>query len=153
MASGDPHPRLGLRAHPRLGCVRIVALPSGPFSGRWTPTTSARPVETPGQADYPDLSRTPATRVFDALAAAWAYYSYGPLHERGAAYLARRGIDVAVLEAHTGRDEVGHTPASPRGLVTAMRVEGFADDELVDAGLAHRGADGCTSPTSTASES
>jgi DNA primase len=101
-----------------------------------------RPVETSGQADYPNLFRTPATRVFDALAAAWAYYSSDPLHERGAAYLAGRGIDVAVLEAHTGRDEVGHTPASPCGLVTAMRVRGFADDDLVDAGLAHRGADG-----------
>jgi DNA primase len=111
-------------------------------SGRWTPATSARPVATPDQTDYPDLFRTPATRVFDALAAAWAYYSYGPLHERGAAYLQRRGIDVAVLETHTGRDEVGHTPASPDGLVTAMRVEGFADNELVDAGLAHRGAGG-----------
>ena len=111
-------------------------------SDRWTPATSARPVETPGQTDYPDLSRTPAARVFDALAAAWAYYSSGSLHERGVAYLAGRGIDVAVLEAHTGRDEVGHTPASPRGLVTAMGVEGFADNELVDAGLAHRGEDG-----------
>ena len=111
-------------------------------SGRWTPTTSMRPVETPGQSDYPDLSRTTVTRVFDCLATAWAYYSHGPLHERGAAYLERRGIDVAVLEAHIGRDEVGHTPASSRGLVTAMRVKGFADDELVDAGLAHRGGDG-----------
>jgi len=101
-----------------------------------------RPVETLGQSDYPDLSRTPATRVFDALAAAWAYYSSGSLHERGAAYLERRGIDVAVLEAHTGRGGVGHTPASPDGLVTSLRVKGFAVDELVDAGLAHRGADG-----------
>jgi DNA primase len=111
-------------------------------SGRWTPTTSARPFETLGQVDYPDLSRTPAARVFDALAAAWAYYSSASLHERGAAYLARRGIDVAVLEAHTGRDEVGHSPASPDGLVTSLRVKGFADNELVDAGLAHRGAGG-----------
>ncbi|MFZ2057214.1 MAG: CHC2 zinc finger domain-containing protein [Acidimicrobiales bacterium] len=111
-------------------------------SGRRTPATSACPVATPDQTDYPDLCRTPATRVFDALAAAWAYYSYGPLHERGAAYLQRRGIDAAVLEAHIGRDEVGHTPASPHGLVAAMRVEGFDADELVDAGLAHRGADG-----------
>ena len=114
----------------------------GPFSGRRTPTTSARPVETPGRADYPDLSRTPATRVFDALAVAWTYYSSGSLHERGAAYLARRGIDVAVLEAHTGRGGVGHTPASPHDLVVAMLAQGFAADELVDAGLAHRGADG-----------
>jgi DNA primase len=114
----------------------------GPSSGRWTPATSARPVETPGQTDHPDPSRTPATRVFDALAAAWAYYSSGPLHERGVAYLARRGIVVDVLETHTGRDEVGHTPASPSALVTAMGAKGFADNDLVDAGLAHRGADG-----------
>ena len=114
----------------------------GPFSGRRTPTTSARPVETPGQTAYPDLSRTPAIRVFDALAAAWTYCSSGSLHECGAAYLARRGIDVAVFEAHTGREEVGHSPASSRGLVVAMLAKGFAADELVDAGLAHRGADG-----------
>jgi DNA primase len=106
------------------------------------PKTSVRSFETPGRADYPDLSRTPATRVFDALAAAWSCYSSGSLHERGAAYLARRGIDVAVLESHTGRDEVGHTPASPHDLVIAMLAKGFAADQLVDAGLAHRGADG-----------
>jgi DNA primase len=112
------------------------------FSGRRAPAASMCPFEPPSQVDDPDLSRTPATRVFEALASAWAHFSSGPLHERGAAYLARRGIDVAVLEAHTGRDEVGHTPASPDGLVTAMRVEGFASDELVDAGLAHRSAQG-----------
>ena len=111
-------------------------------SGRRTPTTLVRSFMTPRQVDYPELCRTPATRVFDALATAWTYYSYGPLHERGVAYLARRGIDVAVLEAHTGRDEVGHTPASPHDLVIAMLAKGFAADELVDAGLANRGADG-----------
>ncbi len=126
------------------GCAltRAWAASEASPSRQGTPATSARPVETPGQTCYPDLSRTPATRVFDALAAAWVYYSSGPLHERGVAYLARRGIVVDVLETHTGRDEVGHTPASPRGLVTAMRAKGFADNELVDAGLAHRGEDG-----------
>ena len=49
---------------------------------------------------------------------------------------------MAVLEAHTGRDEVGHSPSNPAGLVTALRTDGFTDDELVDAGLAHRYADG-----------
>jgi DNA primase len=49
---------------------------------------------------------------------------------------------VGVLEAHAGGDEVGHTPASADGLVTAMRIKGFAVDELVDAGLAHSGAGG-----------
>ena len=111
-------------------------------SGRRTPITSVRAPEIPRQVDYPDLSRIPATRVFDAVSAAWTYYSSGSLHERGAAYLARRGIDVAVLEAHTGRDEVAHSLASPDGLVTSLRVKGFAVDELVDAGLAHRGAGG-----------
>jgi len=113
-----------------------------PSSHRQTPTTSVGRVETQGQVDYPDLSRTPATRVFDALAAAWAFYSSSSLHERGAAYLAGRGIDVAVLEVHTGRDEVGQSSSSTGGLVTAMRANGFTDDELVDAGLAHRYADG-----------
>jgi DNA primase len=107
-------------------------------SGQVPPTCPARAFDTPGQTDCPDLSRTPAARVFDALATAWTYYSRSPLHERGAAYLTRRGIDVAVLEAHTGRDEVGHSPSNPAGLVTALRTDGFTDAELVDAGLAHR---------------
>jgi DNA primase len=94
------------------------------------------------EAEYPDLSRTPAPAVFALLAAAWHYYSCGPLHDRGATYLARRGIDVGHLEGHTRRAEVGHTPASPAGLVTAMGVEGFTPDELVDAGLTHRRRDG-----------
>jgi DNA primase catalytic core len=60
------------------------------------------------------------------------------LHARGSGYLADRGIDVGVLEAHTGRPEVGHTPADPVGLATALQGKGFTPDELVDAGLAHR---------------
>jgi DNA primase len=111
-------------------------------SGRRTQTTSVRSLETPGRADYPDLYRTPATRVFDALAFAWVYYSSCSLHESGAVYLERRGIDVAVLEALTGRHEVGHTPSGRDALVTPMLAQGFTADELVDAGLAHRGANG-----------
>jgi DNA primase len=117
--------------------------------GRWnghsdrpTPTTSMHTVETRGHAEYPDLSRTPASQVFTALAAAWRYYSCSPLRDKGAAYLARRGIDVSVLEAQTRRAEVGHSPARPEGLVSAMLAKGFTADELVDAGLAHRNADG-----------
>ena len=49
---------------------------------------------------------------------------------------------MAVLEAHTGRYEVGHSPSNPADLVTAMRTDGFTHDELVDAGLAHRYANG-----------
>ncbi|MHB1740500.1 MAG: CHC2 zinc finger domain-containing protein [Actinomycetes bacterium] len=72
------------------------------------------------------------------LTNAWAYYTYPPLRHRGQEYLKTRGIDVEVLQAHTGRAEVGHTPAMATGLITALRSTGFSDDELVDAGLAHR---------------
>ncbi len=55
------------------------------------------------------------------------------------AYLAERGIDVGILrKIHRLRAEVGHTPAKHDGLVCALRTESFSDDELVDAGLAHR---------------
>jgi len=93
-----------------------------------------------GQGAWPDLGRTPAERVLAALQAAWAYYAAGPLHARGASYLARRGIDVRVLETFTGRAEVGHTPEGPSHVVSAMRARGFSPDELVDAGLAQRDA-------------
>jgi DNA primase len=111
-------------------------------SGQTPPTAPPRHFDTPDEIDYPDLSRTAAARVFDALATAWTYCSRSSLHERGAAYLIRRGIEVAVLEAHTGREEVGYSSANPDGLVNALRTDGFTDDELVDAGLAHRYADG-----------
>ncbi|MGH9046935.1 MAG: CHC2 zinc finger domain-containing protein, partial [Acidimicrobiales bacterium] len=94
----------------------------------------------PGQADTPDLGRTPPERVLAALAAAWGYYTCASLHARASAYLSGRTIDVAVLEAHTGRPETGHTPARADGLVTALHAKGFSDHELVDAGLAHQHA-------------
>jgi DNA primase len=94
--------------------------------------------EAVSQAELPDLHRTHPERVRAALQSAWSYYTYRPLHARAAAYLARRGIDVAVLEGHTGRTEIGHTPAKHDGLVCALRTKSFSDDELVDAGLAHR---------------
>jgi len=86
----------------------------------------------------PQLDRTTREAVFAALDAAWAIYSSTPLHHRGSAYLAARGIEVPVLEAHNRWAEVGHTPDSGDGLVTALRGQGFDDDELVDAGLARR---------------
>jgi len=110
--------------------------------GRWRLNPNV-PVGTKsaGRLEAPDLDRTPPERVYAALEAAWGHYARPPLHDRGADYLQGRGIDVKVLEAHTGRAEVGHTPAKLDGLVTALRVEGFSDDELVDAGLAHRKPD------------
>jgi DNA primase len=102
------------------------------------PPSSPARREAISQAELPDLNRTPAERVFAALDAAWGYYTYRPLHARGVAYLAERGIQIGLLESHTGRAEVGHTPARPDGLVNALRSQGFTADELVDAGLAYR---------------
>ena len=99
-------------------------------------------VKTTGRLEYPDLLRTSPDRVFAAVATAWSYYCNAALHERGATYLRRRGIDVSVLEAHAHRAEVGHTSLSPEGLVTLMRRSGFTAEELVDSGLAHRSLTG-----------
>jgi DNA primase len=121
------------------------------WAGHGNPTTAPKrlgwagavaPTEAAGRPEGPDLTRTPPERVYAALQAAWEYYTYRPLHERGLAYLAGRGIDATVLEAHTGRAEVGHSPAAPYGLVAALCSKGFSDAELVDAGLAHHPASG-----------
>jgi DNA primase len=108
--------------------------------GQWrgVPARSAADPESVGRPEVPDLDRTPPERVYAALEAAWGHYSRPALHDRGEHYLRGRGIDVRVLEAHTGRAEVGHTPAKADSLATALRAEGFSDDELVDADLAHR---------------
>jgi DNA primase len=111
---------------------------------RWNSLQPAGPPSSPdngeaiSQTELPNLGRTPAQRVFAALDAAWGYYTYGPLHARGTAYLAERSIQIGLLESHTGRAEVGHTPSRPDGLVNALRSRGFSDEELVDAGLAYR---------------
>ena len=94
----------------------------------------------------PNLDRTPRERIIAANEAAWAYYSYTALHERGATYLAGRGIDIAALEAETRGPVVGHTPSAKSridGLVAHLAVRGFTETELIDAGLATRLADGC----------
>ena len=96
-----------------------------------------------GHFEHPEASRTPASRVLAALAAAWRHYTSRELHYSGAQYLFSRGIDVRVLERHVGRFEVGHTPGTATGLVSVLRQQGFSGDELVDAGLAaRRTADG-----------
>jgi len=97
---------------------------------------SARPVSA---AELPDLYRTSAERVREALAEAWSYYSYARLHDEGFNYLQSRGISVIDLEAELGRPVVGHTPHKiPDQLIVRLREKGFTDDELVDAGLARR---------------
>lgn len=108
---------------------------AGQCATRTGSISAARPA---GLPETPDPVRTPPERVYAALQAAWEYYTFRPLHERGLAYLAGRGIDAKVLEAHNGRAEVGHSPGAPYGLVAALSSRGFGDDELVDAGLAHR---------------
>jgi DNA primase len=105
---------------------------------------AARPLgrpaaETIWRSEPPDLARTPSYRVQAALEMAWMFYTESERHRRGSDYLARRGVrDVEFLERHNRRFEVGYAPDQPTGLVDWMRRRGFADDELVDAGLAHR---------------
>ena len=94
--------------------------------------------------EAPDPARTPAIRVLAANTMAWRYYTHGQLHERGVAYLADRGINVATLETEQGDAVVGHTPSARTridGLVTWLTSKGFSDDELVDSGLATRNPD------------
>jgi DNA primase len=98
------------------------------------------------RSEPPDLDRTPLQRIVAANETAWAYYSYGNLHERGAEYLASRGIAIAALEAETHGPVVGHTPSARTridGLFAALTSRGFTETELLDAGLATRLADGC----------
>jgi DNA primase len=47
-----------------------------------------------------------------------------------------------VITAILERFEVGHTPATGTALVSALRQQGFSDDELVDSGLASRRLEG-----------
>jgi len=50
----------------------------------------------------------------------------------------RQGHRGASAGSSHRQPEAGHTPAKADGLVGALRARGFSDDELVDAGLAHR---------------
>jgi DNA primase len=99
---------------------------------RYRPTASAI------EWEAPVLERTRPERVAEALRAAWAYYTSPSLQLRGGEYLAARGINVGILEEHTGRPGVGHTGPERDGLVRALQACGFTDDELIDAGLASR---------------
>jgi DNA primase len=102
--------------------------PTGP------PSALVSEARVQNRSEAPDLERTPAVRVKDALAAAWRYYTLPRLAEKAIGYLADRGINVEDL----GEIVAGHTPHNPDQLVTHLRQRGFSDDELVDAGLARR---------------
>lgn len=110
-----------------------------PLSNAWSSGhAGAAPVRGVGQTELPDLGRSSAREVQQAVIAAWDYYTAAPRHERGRLYLAARRIDIRLLERFNGRAEVGHTPAHPVGLVNYLRSRGFSDHLLVDAALAHR---------------
>ena len=116
----------------------------GPLANAWDGVAGRyqRPARlvSPAGMEYPDLGRTPPERVRAAMDAAWDFYTTPSLHARGVAYLRSRGIEVAVLEACAGRPEVGCSLSGRAAdqVIAHMRSEGFGDDELVDAALAHR---------------
>lgn len=85
------------------------------------------------RGEQPDLGRTSADRVLDALAAAWRYYTLPRLEDKAQLYLRGRGIDAERL-GHVA----GHTPYRPDQLVSYLQGHGFTGDELIDAGLARR---------------
>jgi len=90
-------------------------------------------------ANYPNPERTSEDRVRAAVAEAWRYYTLDKLHDRGVAYLAKRGIDVTDLEAVTGTQVVGRIPHQgwpATRLANHLRKKGFTDEEMLDAGLA-----------------
>jgi len=112
--------------------------PPGPVTGRHHISRAASTIRL-AQAERPDPARSTGSDLRAVLADAWGYYSYGPLHDTAAGYLAGRGIDVAALEAEVGEPVVGHAPhKAPGQLVARLRAEGHSDDVLVDAGLARR---------------
>jgi len=111
---------------------------SNPAVGTFNPRRRA---VSSGTSEHSDLERTSRERVLEVLNAAWGYYAGGG-HDKGVAYLADRQIDVPVLESHTGRPEVGHTPKDSRSFIKQMHEASISDDELVDAGLVYRSPNG-----------
>jgi DNA primase len=91
-----------------------------------------------GGSEAPDPGRSDVGRLLEALAAAWDFYSSDSRHRLGRRYFAGRGIDIDVLEAVTGRAEVGHIVEGRDVLAQVLQAQGFSPDELVDAGLARR---------------
>jgi len=106
---------------------------------------AARPRRDPqagALGEVPDRTRTPCAVVADLVRLAWERCTTSSLHRQGVAYLSAREIDVEVLEAFTGRAEVGHTPDASGGIVAPLLAEGFRANALLDAGLTTRRGDG-----------
>ncbi|TAM92795.1 MAG: hypothetical protein EPN43_01915 [Jatrophihabitans sp.] len=93
-------------------------------------------------AGGPEFDRTPAARVLECNAAAWAFLVDGRRGDRARLYLARRGIDLWPLEGEAGRPLAGHTPAERAGLTCHLLARGFTGPEIVDAGWTITGSDG-----------
>ena len=117
-----------------------------PITNTWAghPDNSrpTQPAASPTSWERPDPDRSTPEAVRAALAAAWDHYSTATLHCAGVAYLAGRGITTTLLEAHTGRAQVGHTPTGPDTLTRTLLAAGFDTHTLVDAGLTLRNGDG-----------
>ena len=108
-----------------------------------TPTGGlAWPARPGSDREQPDPFRTSKTRLADAMAEAWRYYSLDILAGLARRRFTERHIDLTALEASEGRILAGHTPKSTTGLVDHLHKRCFGDDELVDAGLANRRPDG-----------
>ncbi|MDA8355019.1 MAG: toprim domain-containing protein [Actinomycetota bacterium] len=122
----------------------VAKLDSGSaIKNHWPPHPSGHPphhvpVSRRNSSEAPDLERTSRERVLEVIDISWRYYSGGRRHTKGGEYLDGRGIDVSVLEDHTGRPEIGHTPEDPRAFLMHMVDRDVTDDELVDAGLVYR---------------
>jgi DNA primase len=96
----------------------------------------ARPPQHDTQPRPPDLTRTGRDRILEINEAAWQLLTREPAAAQARAYLARRGIDVAALEAQVGEPLAGYTPAHRDGLVRALHAGGFSTEEILDSGWA-----------------
>jgi len=139
-AKGDVVDWVTQTEHVSIPAAIAILDSAKPLTNAWAGHTPAarQPEHRAQQPDRPDLTRTPAVRVLAALQAAWEHYSTPAARAQAAAYLTGRGIHIDVLEARSGHTEAGHTPQGANQVTDALRAQGFSDDELVDAGLAHR---------------
>ena len=89
-------------------------------------------------SEFPDLDRTPLSRVLEVNAEAWQFLTRPHLASLGRGFLARRGIDVTRLESEVGEPLVGYTSADRGALAMHLQQCGFKPDEIVDSGWAVR---------------